>query len=260
MTTLKGMTSSAALTMSSREIADLTGKQHKDVLFDCRKVFDALNLKSADFSADYKDGMNRIQTEYLLDQDLTMTLVMGYSIELRHKVAVRWRELEQGIATPILQPKNHDTIHAELLLAETAARMLNISSSGKLGMLKTIQSIHGLPNILPSYAIDAPSDAVDGSSRPTFSATELLRRFDISMSAKTFNMLLESNGIIQRATRPSTKSPDQQKTFWVITSRGLLYGKNIVDPRCQRETQPHWFQSRFKELLSVVGLAGKVAA
>lgn len=84
------------LTMSSREIAELTGKQHKDVLSDCRKMFDALNLRSADFSADYKDAMNRTQSEYLLNQDLTMTLVMGYSTELRYKVAVRWRELENG--------------------------------------------------------------------------------------------------------------------------------------------------------------------
>ncbi len=138
--------------------------------------------------------------------------------------------------------------------------MLNISSSGKLGMLKTIQSIHGLPNILPSYAIDAPSDAVDGSSRPTFSATELLRRFEVSISAKAFNMLLENNGLIKRATRPSTKAPEKQKEFWVITGKGLMYGKNVVDHRCPRETQPHWFESRFNELLKTVGLSGKAAA
>lgn len=91
------------LTMSSREIAELTGKQHKDVLSDCRKMFDALNFRSADFSADYKDAMNRTQSEYLLNQDLTMTLVMGYSTELRYKVAVRWRELENGTKPSIPQ-------------------------------------------------------------------------------------------------------------------------------------------------------------
>ena len=51
------------LTMSSREIAELTGKQHKDVLFDCRKMFDALNLRSADFSADYKDAIDKQNTK-----------------------------------------------------------------------------------------------------------------------------------------------------------------------------------------------------
>lgn len=86
--------------MSSREIATLTGKQHKDVLFDCRKMFEALNLQSADFSADYQDAKGRTYQEYWLDQDLTMTLMMGYSIPLRHKVAKRWRQLESGEALP----------------------------------------------------------------------------------------------------------------------------------------------------------------
>lgn len=80
-----------AATMSSREVADLTGKQHKHVLDDCRKMFDSLKIQSADFSADYQDERGRTYQEFLLDQDLTMTLVMGYSIPLRHKVAKRWR-------------------------------------------------------------------------------------------------------------------------------------------------------------------------
>lgn len=86
--------------MSSREIANLTGKQHKHVLEDCRKMFDSLNLQSADFSADYQDDKGRTYQEYWLDQDLTMTLMMGYSIPLRHKVATRWRQLESGESLP----------------------------------------------------------------------------------------------------------------------------------------------------------------
>lgn len=92
--------SSVVTKMSSREIAKLTGKQHKDVLHDCRKMFESLNLQSADFSADYQDGRGRTYQEYWLDQDLTMTLVMGYSIPLRHKVATRWRQLESGEVLP----------------------------------------------------------------------------------------------------------------------------------------------------------------
>ncbi|AWQ49199.1 Rha family transcriptional regulator [Serratia marcescens] len=86
--------------MSSREIAALTGKLHKNVMADCRTMFEALNLQSAEFSADYQDDKGRTYQEFLLGQDLTMTLVMGYSIPLRHKVAKRWRELESGEALP----------------------------------------------------------------------------------------------------------------------------------------------------------------
>ncbi|HBU6198758.1 TPA: Rha family transcriptional regulator [Citrobacter freundii] len=86
--------------MSSREIANLTGKQHKNVMADCRSMFESLNLQSAEFSADYQDNKGRTYQEYWLDQDLTMTLMMGYSIPLRHKVATRWRQLESGEALP----------------------------------------------------------------------------------------------------------------------------------------------------------------
>ncbi|EAZ2691814.1 Rha family transcriptional regulator [Citrobacter freundii] len=86
--------------MSSREIAKLTGKQHKHVLEDCRKMFESLKLQSAEFSADYQDDKGRTYQEYWLDQDLTMTLMMGYSIPLRHKVATRWRQLESGEVLP----------------------------------------------------------------------------------------------------------------------------------------------------------------
>lgn len=86
--------------MSSREIATLTGKRHDHVMADCRKMFESLNLQSPDFSGDYKDSRGRTYQEYWLDQDLTMTLMMGYSIPLRHKVAKRWRQLETGEVLP----------------------------------------------------------------------------------------------------------------------------------------------------------------
>lgn len=86
--------------MSSREIAKLTGKRHDNVMADCRKMFESLNLQSPDFSGDYQDERGRTYQEYWLDQDLTMTLMMGYSIPLRHKVATRWRQLESGEALP----------------------------------------------------------------------------------------------------------------------------------------------------------------
>ena len=48
--------SSNVLTMSSLEIADLTGKQHKHVLTDIRNMLNLLDIQSAVFTADYKDS------------------------------------------------------------------------------------------------------------------------------------------------------------------------------------------------------------
>ena len=80
--------------MSSREIADLTGKEHQHVKRDIRTMMEALKLDASNFGCIYLDSLNREQLEYKLDQDLTMTLITGYSVELRHKINIRWRELE----------------------------------------------------------------------------------------------------------------------------------------------------------------------
>lgn len=65
-------------TMSSREIAELTGKNHADVTRDIRKMLAELELSTADFSAIYKDSMNRDQIEYLLDKELCNVLLDKY--------------------------------------------------------------------------------------------------------------------------------------------------------------------------------------
>ncbi|MGP0902929.1 phage antirepressor KilAC domain-containing protein [Serratia sp. CY76391] len=110
-----------AATMSSREIAELTGKRHDHVLADCRKMFESLNIQSTEFSGDYQDARGRTYQEFLLDQDLTMTLVMGYSIPLRHKVAKRWRELES--AAPALPQNLPEALRLAADLAEEKQRL-----------------------------------------------------------------------------------------------------------------------------------------
>lgn len=88
-------------TMSSREIAELCEKEHFHVKRDCEVVFRGLNLDASKFGCTYLDSMNREQTEYLLDEELTMTLITGYSILLRNRVIKRWKELEDKASKPV---------------------------------------------------------------------------------------------------------------------------------------------------------------
>jgi len=85
-----------AVTMSSREIAQLTGKEHKHVMRDIRAMLQELELDESNFGRIYLDLLNREQTEFLLDRELTETLLTGYSIPLRRKVIARLHELESG--------------------------------------------------------------------------------------------------------------------------------------------------------------------
>lgn len=85
-----------ARTMSSREIADLTGKRHPDVKRDIQSMASELQEDVSIFARIYLDSMNREQTEYLLDREHTDCLLTGYSAAMRMAVIKRWRELEGG--------------------------------------------------------------------------------------------------------------------------------------------------------------------
>jgi phage regulator Rha-like protein len=91
-------TISDTTTMTSREIADLTGKQHKDVLYDIRKMLDELGKTSADFSADLPDSYGRPQPGFALPMREALILTSGYSVKQRAAIIDRWHELEQQAA------------------------------------------------------------------------------------------------------------------------------------------------------------------
>ncbi|WP_172962150.1 MULTISPECIES: Rha family transcriptional regulator [unclassified Pseudomonas] len=92
-----------AVTMSSRDIAELTGKRHDNVLADIRGMLAELKIDVLNFQGVYSDSMNREQVEFRLDRELTETLITGYSIPLRHKVIRRLHDLEEQAARPMTQ-------------------------------------------------------------------------------------------------------------------------------------------------------------
>ena len=79
----------ASLTMSSREIAELTGKDHKNVKRDIELMFESLEKDGLSFERIYLDSMNRQQIEYELPKDLTFTLVLG-SRKIQAKRFKKW--------------------------------------------------------------------------------------------------------------------------------------------------------------------------
>ncbi|MFQ1883242.1 Rha family transcriptional regulator [Aeromonas veronii] len=88
------------ITMTSLEIAELTGKEHKNVMRDIRVMLEALGQLKVEPSS-YKNTQGKVQPCYRLDKDLVMTLITGYDVKLRLSVVKRLRELEEA-ATPSL--------------------------------------------------------------------------------------------------------------------------------------------------------------
>ncbi|MDX5592595.1 Rha family transcriptional regulator [Pseudovibrio sp. SPO723] len=83
------------MTITSRRIAELTGKRHSNVLRDIRKMMNDLGEDEAKFRSQYKDSKGRALTEYILPKNLTYTLVAGYTAKMRKAVIEdRWEDIE----------------------------------------------------------------------------------------------------------------------------------------------------------------------
>lgn len=121
---------SNTVTMSSREIADLTGKQHKDVIRDIRVMRKALLDDGADLRhlREVKDGRG-YTADFHLDRVLTETLLTGYSIPLRHRVVTRLSELENVSRHDVTIPQSlPEALRLAADLADKNGELLKVIS------------------------------------------------------------------------------------------------------------------------------------
>lgn len=94
-TAVSVVSASTVQTMSSKEIAELTGKRHDHVIRDIRSMLDQLqnpNLGTEDYQVIL--APNNMTSEILLNKDLSVCLVSGYNVQLRMAIIKRWTELE----------------------------------------------------------------------------------------------------------------------------------------------------------------------
>ena len=139
-------------------------------------------------------------------------------------------------------------IAASVLLLRSAAEDLKLAPSAVLGGYQRLEMQLGVTGLIPAYAIDAPSTGNTGSSEETKAAGDLLEQFGVGISAIAFNRLLMQHGFLEERERPSSKCG--VKKFKVCMN--AEYGKNVTSPNNPRETQPHWYVSKFEELLGLV--------
>lgn len=85
----------SAITMSSREIAELCEKRHDNVIRDIKKMLDDLGLDAHKFEGISPDSYGREAPSFNLPQILTFTLTSGYDLVLYIRVIDRWMELER---------------------------------------------------------------------------------------------------------------------------------------------------------------------
>ncbi len=82
--------------MSSREIAELTGSSHDNVLKTIRGLV-AKGVVSANDTPYVHPQNGQVYREFLLSQRDTLVVVSGYSVELRARIIDRWQQLEAQV-------------------------------------------------------------------------------------------------------------------------------------------------------------------
>ncbi len=92
-----------SLTMSSREIAELCGKRHDNVMRDIRLML--IDLHGVDGVLKFEDTQINQQNDqrypiFRLPKRETLILVSGYSVVMRARIIDRWQELEARAAQP----------------------------------------------------------------------------------------------------------------------------------------------------------------
>ena len=121
----QNMGTAKVVVISTREVAELTGKQHFHVVRDVENQFKELGIDASRFGGIYKDSMNRSQTEYLLDREQLEILLTGYSISLRAKVIKRLHELEKQ-HSPQLPDFSNPVLAARAWADEVEAKQIAI--------------------------------------------------------------------------------------------------------------------------------------
>lgn len=181
------LTEAAILTMSSREIAELTGKRHDNVMRDIRAMLAELHgeggvLSFEDIHRNPQNGQE--YPIFCLPKRETLILVSGYNLQVRARIIDRWQALEDRQTSVLTVPK---TLPEALRLAAEA-----IEARDRLALENQAQA--------EALAVAAPKvRALDRLASPTEGAVCLrVAAKLLQLPEKQFLRLASAEGFIFR--------------------------------------------------------------
>lgn len=192
-------------TMTSLEIAEVTGKRHDSILRDIRNILsqgvDAHNF----VETSYTDKSNRQQKCYTLTKKGCLILASGYDVILREKIINRWEELETKERNKYQVPQS---FAEALMLAAKQQEQIEEQQRQLEANSKEIVELNGaIAEMEPKVTY------VDMilASKETVTTTQIAQ--DYGQSAKAFNVLLRNFGVQHKVGGQ-----------WVLYAKHLPFG------------------------------------
>ncbi len=271
-TELKNEPSAHKRTMSSVEIAEMTGKLHRHVLRSIRAMEPAwVKIGGTNFGfTSYTDQWNRQKPMYLLDYRECIYIATKFNDEARAKLILRWDELEredrEKERNAQLGPADSGASHTVHELIEWVGALQRLGGADKtatLELMKKIAEEQGLPMIdipvptentnqsikRPSIEKITPSPAKEEDKckivRKAYTLTALLKIHGKKYTAAQFNRLLIEKGFMEILYKNG-------EPYKAIALKGLKYGVNSIRTDYPDTLLPVWYSDTFPRLVELV--------
>lgn len=259
MNQLKVVSFDGQLVTDSRDVAEMVGKQHWEILRMLEGTKDGKtkgfvqtlndnNFVVVDFfiKDSYKDDKGEVRPCYLLTRkgcDMVANKMTGEKGVLFTAMYVtKFEEMEQVLNHSTLLNNKAVDFEKQLIGVKYASEILRVDEPSKIKMLEAAHSQHGVPtNHLPEYVES------EELKKPI---SELLKEYNVGISAIKANKILLTVGILEIKHRPSSKGG--KKEFKSVTEKGKYYGLNAISPQNPKETQPLYYPSKFSELIPIL--------
>lgn len=230
---------------TSLKVAEVFEKEHKHVLDAVRRL-----MRSAENSAViqmfqesiYLDEQGKERPMFIMNRDGFTLLAMGFNgkkaldFKVEYINAFNAMEAELKSQKPALPD-----LDLKVRFIEWSANFLGVNDAGKLLMARKLAEEYGTQQYLPDYVT---------SKGQTHSATYLLKAHNCNISASIFNISCHSFGLIKKMERKGKGGTIH--TWWALTDEGMEYGENKVSDKCPLQTQIHWYDDRFTEVLDII--------
>lgn len=214
--------SQGAPTMSSVEIADLTGKRHDHVIRDIRNMLDELGGPFPQIWGKVASAGGRPMDVANLPRRECLILVSGYSVELRARIIDRWEQLEHQARDERVADGKSNGREARLSfkMGLDIAKMLGLRGNQALlsanGLARTTTGIDVLGAMGQTHLIAPEQEHL-------LAPTDIGRALGSGWSAMKVNSFLAEHGF-------QTGDKDHKgRTFWEPTEKGIRAGGQMLD-------------------------------